>query len=200
MNLYDEIIALRPDWHAEDDDAGLIKVIMTGSADEGEQVMRHARTKARREALARRYKDPDDDLRLVIVCDMWLTGFDCPPMHTMYLDKPLAGHNLMQAIARVNRVFGDKPGGVVVDFLGIADQLRDAVQTYTQAGGEGSPVEDIQNEAVPLMERQFEALKDFFNALDYSGFAGGDEAAQIPRRHRRGRLRISSKTTASTVS
>ncbi|WP_019571484.1 type I restriction endonuclease subunit R [Thioalkalivibrio sp. ALMg3] len=179
MDLYDQIIALRPDWHADDDEAGFIKVIMTGSATEGERVMQHARTKARREALARRYKDPDDDLRLVIVCDMWLTGFDCPPMHTMYLDKPLAGHNLMQAIARVNRVFGDKPGGVVVDFLGIADQLRDAVQTYTQAGGEGRPVEDIQNEAVPLMERQFEALKDFFNGLDYSGFADGNEAAQI---------------------
>ncbi|WP_048306469.1 type I restriction endonuclease subunit R [Halomonas sp. PR-M31] len=179
MSLYDEIVALRPDWHADEDDAGFIKVVMTGSKAEGEQVMHHARTKARREALARRYKDPDDDLRLVIVCDMWLTGFDCPPMHTMYLDKPLAGHNLMQAIARVNRVFGDKPGGVVVDFLGIADQLRDAVQTYTQAGGEGSPVEDIQNEAVPLMERQFEALRDFFNGLDYSGFAGGDKAAQM---------------------
>lgn len=179
MDLYDEIVALRPDWHADSDDAGFIKVIMTGSAAEDERVMQHARTKARREALARRYKDPDDDLRLVIVCDMWLTGFDCPPMHTMYLDKPLASHNLMQAIARVNRVFGDKPGGVVVDFLGIADQLRDAVQTYTQAGGEGSPVEDIQNEAVPLMQRQFEALRDFFNGLDYSGFAGGDEAAQI---------------------
>ncbi|WP_372612589.1 type I restriction endonuclease subunit R [Halomonas sp.] len=179
MDLYDEIVALRPDWHGDNDDADFIKVIMTGSAAEGERVMQHARTKARREALARRYKDPDDNLRLVIVCDMWLTGFDCPPMHTMYLDKPLAGHNLMQAIARVNRVFGDKPGGVVVDFLGIADQLRDAVQTYTQAGGEGSPVEDIQNEAVPLMERQFEALRDFFNGLDYSGFAGGDEAAQI---------------------
>uniref|UniRef100_UPI0035B51C8C type I restriction endonuclease subunit R n=1 Tax=Natronospira elongata TaxID=3110268 RepID=UPI0035B51C8C len=178
MDLYDEIIALRPDWHADDDEAGFIKVIMTGSASEGERVMQHSRSKARRDALARRYKNPDDELRLVIVCDMWLTGFDCPPMHTMYLDKPLAGHNLMQAIARVNRVFGDKPGGVVVDFLGIADQLRDAVQTYTQAGGEGSPVEDIQNEAVPLMERQFEALKDFFNGLDYSGFAGGDEGAQ----------------------
>lgn len=179
MDLYDEIVALRPDWHADDDDAGFVKVVMTGSASEGERVMQHARTKARRETLARRYKDPDDELRLVIVCDMWLTGFDCPPMHTMYLDKPLAGHNLMQTIARVNRVFGDKPGGVVVDFLGIADQLRDAVQTYTQAGGEGSPVEDIQNEAVPLMERQFEALKDFFNGLNYSGFAGGDEADQI---------------------
>ncbi|WP_423822060.1 type I restriction endonuclease subunit R [Salinisphaera sp. SPP-AMP-43] len=179
MDLYDEIVALRPEWHAEDDDAGFIKIVMTGAASEGERVMQHARTKARREALARRYKDPDDDLRLVIVCDMWLTGFDCPPMHTMYLDKPLAGHNLMQAIARVNRVFGDKPGGVVVDFLGIADQLSDAVKTYTQAGGEGSPVEDIQNEAVPLMERQFEALRDFFNGFDYSGFAGGDEAAQL---------------------
>lgn len=179
MDLYDEIVALRSEWHSDADDAGFIKVIMTGSAAEGERVMQHARTKPRREALARRYKDPDDDLRLVIVCDMWLTGFDCPPMHTMYLDKPLAGHNLMQAIARVNRVFGDKPGGVVVDFLGIADQLRDAVQTYTQAGGEGSPVEDIQNEAVPVMERQFETLRDFLNGLDYSGFAGGDEAAQI---------------------
>ena len=179
MDLYEEIVALRPDWHADEDEAGFVKVVITGSAAEGERVAAHARTKPRREALARRFKDPEDDLRLVIVCDMWLTGFDCPPMHTMYLDKPLAGHNLMQAIARVNRVFGEKPGGVVVDFLGIADQLRDAVQTYTQAGGEGSPVEDIQDEAVPLMERQFEALRDFFNGFDYGGFAGGDEAEQL---------------------
>ena len=179
MDLYDRIVALRPDWHASDDDAGFIKVVMTGSASEGERVMQHARTKARRDALARRYKDPDDELRLVIVCDMWLTGFDCPPMHTLYLDKPLAGHNLMQAIARVNRVFGEKPGGVVVDFLGIADELREAVNTYTQAGGAGSPVESIQDEAVPLMERQFEVLTDFFNGFDYSGFVGGDEATQL---------------------
>jgi len=179
MNLYDEIVALRPDWHADGDTAGFVKVVMTGSAAEGERVAFHSRTKTRREALARRFKDPEDDLRLVIVCDMWLTGFDCPPMHTMYLDKPLAGHNLMQAIARVNRVFGEKPGGVVVDFLGIADQLRDAVQTYTQAGGAGSPVEDIQEEAVPLMERQFEALRDFFNGFDYSGFFNGNEADQL---------------------
>lgn len=179
MDLYDEIFALRPDWHSGEDDAGFVKVVMTGSSAEGERIASHARTMGRREALARRFKDPEDDLRLVIVCDMWLTGFDCPPMHTMYLDKPLAGHNLMQAIARVNRVFGDKPGGVIVDFLGIADQLRDAVQTYTQAGGEGSPVEEIQNEAVPLMQRQYEALRDFFNGLDYSGFVEGDEAAQL---------------------
>lgn len=179
MDLYDEIVALRPDWHADDDDAGFVKIVMTGSAAEGERIARHSRTKTRREALSRRYKNPEDDLRLVIVCDMWLTGFDCPPMHTMYLDKPLAGHNLMQAIARMNRVFGEKPGGVVVDFLGIADQLRDAVQTYTQAGGEGSPVEEIQEQAIPLMQKHAEALRDFFNGFDHGGFVGGDEAAQL---------------------
>ena len=179
MDLYEEIVALRPDWHANEDDAGFLKVVMTGSSSEGERIAFHARTKGRREALARRFKDPEDDFRLVIVCDMWLTGFDCPPMHTMYLDKPLAGHNLMQAIARVNRVFGEKPGGVVVDFLGIADELRDAVRTYTQAGGEGSPVEGVQNEAVPLMEQQYEALRDFFNGFDYRGFVDGNEAAQL---------------------
>ncbi|MDP8981330.1 MAG: type I restriction endonuclease subunit R [Acidobacteriota bacterium] len=179
MDLYDEIVALHPDWHSKDDATGFVKVVMTGSASEGDRVAFHARTKARRGALAGRFKDPEDNLRLVIVCDMWLTGFDCPPMHTMYLDKPLAGHNLMQAIARVNRVFGEKPGGVVVDSLGIADQLRDAVQTYIQAGGEGTPVKQIQDEAVPLMEQQYEALRDFFNSFNYSGFAGGDETAQL---------------------
>lgn len=179
MDLYDAIVALRPEWHNDEDDRGFVKVVMTGAVAEGQRVAQHARTKSRREALARRFKNPDDDLRLVIVCDMWLTGFDCPPMHTMYLDKPLAGHNLMQAIARVNRVFGEKPGGVVVDFLGIADQLRDAVQTYTHAGGEGRPVEEIQAEAVPLMQRQYEALRDFFNGFDYSGFARGSEANQL---------------------
>jgi type I restriction enzyme R subunit len=192
MDLYDEIAALRPGWHTEEDDAGFVKVVMDASVPqkrEGEteleyqrkteRIRNHGRTKGRREALARRFKDPEDDFRLVIVCDMWLTGFDCPPMHTMYLDKPLAGHSLMQAIARVNRVFGEKPGGVVVDFLGIADQLRDAVQTYTQAGGEGSPVHEIQDEAVPLMERQYEALRDFFSGFDYGGFVQGNEASQL---------------------
>jgi type I restriction enzyme R subunit len=179
MDLYDEIVALRPDWDADGDENGFVKVVMTGSRAEGDRIALHARTKARRQALARRFKDPEDNFRLVIVCDMWLTGFDCPPMHTMYLDKPLAGHNLMQAIARVNRVFGEKPGGVVVDFIGIADQLRDAVQTYTQAGGEGQPVHEIQNEAVPLMERQFEALRDFFNGFNYHGFVGAGASAQL---------------------
>lgn len=184
MNLYDEIIALRPDWHSDDDAQGAIKVVMDANVpkqreSDSERFKYHGRTKARREAIARRFKDTFDDLRLVIVCDMWLTGFDCPPLHTMYLDKPLASHNLMQAIARVNRVFGDKPGGVVVDFLGIADQLRDAVQTYTLAGGEGDPVESIQDQAVPLMLRHFEELRDFFDGFDYAGFFIGDEASQL---------------------
>ena len=179
MDLYDEIVSLRPEWHSNDDDSGFVKVVMTGSSAEGDRVAGHARTQARRERLARRFTDPESDFRLVIVCDMWLTGFDCPPLHTMYLDKPLAGHNLMQAIARVNRVFGEKPGGVVVDFLGVADQLRDAVQTYTQAGGEGSPVEEIQDTAVPLMQRHYEALRDFFHGLDYSDFVQGNAADQL---------------------
>ncbi len=148
-------------------------------ATRAERTKVHGRTKARRENLAIRLKDNNDPLRLVIVCDMWLTGFDCPSLHTMYLDKPLSGHNLMQAIARVNRVFGDKPGGVVVDFLGIADQLRDAVQTYTQAGGEGSPIESIQDQAIPEMMRHFEELRDFFDGFDYEGFIGGKEADQL---------------------
>ncbi|HEX9735719.1 MAG TPA: type I restriction endonuclease subunit R [Thermoanaerobaculia bacterium] len=191
-DLYDEIVALRPCWHAESDDEGFVKVVMDpnpprrslseSDADyelRVEKFRSHGRTKGRREVIARRFKDPADDLRLVIVCDMWLTGFDCPPLHTMYLDKPLAGHNLMQAIARVNRVFGDKPGGVVVDFLGIADELRDAVQTYTQAGGQGSPVAAIQDEAVPVMQREFEALLDFFNLADYRGFTRAGEEEQL---------------------
>ena len=147
MDLYDQIIALRPDWHAEKDEAGSIKVVMDPNAGKrrpgetlrayGVRALRtkyHGRTKSRRERLAIRLKDNDDPLRLVIVCDMWLTGFDCPSLHTMYLDKPFAGHSLMQAIARVNRVFGDKPGGVIVDFLGIADQLRDAMQNLYPGG------------------------------------------------------------------
>ncbi|WP_315772290.1 MULTISPECIES: type I restriction endonuclease subunit R [unclassified Bradyrhizobium] len=192
MNLYDAIIALRPSWHAEEDELGVIKVIMDANvskkrsgesdeafADRSERTKRHGRTKARREKIANRLKDNSDALKLVIVCDMWLTGFDCPSLHTMYLDKPLAGHNLMQAIARVNRVFGDKPGGVVVDFLGIAHQLRDAIQTYTQAGGEGKPVERIQEEAVPVMQRHAEELAAFFNGFDYATRLRGSEAEQL---------------------
>lgn len=165
--LYETIRTLRPDWHDADDERGAMKVVVTGSNDDPEPLRGHVRSKAARKRLAERFKDPADDLRLVIVCDMWLTGFDCPPAHTLYLDKPLAGHNLMQAIARVNRVYGDKPGGLIVDLLGLADQLADALATYTQAGGTGEAVRKVQSEAVPAMQAAFEKLRDFFHGCDY---------------------------------
>ena len=165
--LYEAIRTLRPDWHDVDDERGAMKVVVTGTDEDPEPLRNHVRTKAARKRLAERFKAPHDDLRLVIVCDMWLTGFDCPPAHTMYLDKPLAGHSLMQAIARVNRVYGDKPGGLIVDLLGLADQLGDALATYTQAGGTGEAVRRVQNEAVPAMQEAFEKLCGFFHGCDY---------------------------------
>jgi type I restriction enzyme R subunit len=165
--LYEAIRRLRPEWHDGNDDRGSMKVVVTGAGDDAEPLRSHVRSKAERKRLAERFKDPSDDFRLVIVCDMWLTGFDCPPAHTMYLDKPLAGHNLMQAIARVNRVFGDKPGGLIVDMLGLADQLADALATYTSAGGTGEAVRNVQEEAVPAMLSAFEKLRDFFHDSTY---------------------------------
>ena len=165
--LYEAIRARRPGWHDPDDELGEMKVVVTGTTDDEEPLRNHVRTKEARKRLAERFKKPDDDLRLVIVCEMWLTGFDCPPAHTMYLDKPLAGHNLMQAIARVNRVHGEKPGGVIVDLLGLADQLADALATYTQAGGTGEAVKQVQDEAVPAMQSAFEKLRGFFHGCDY---------------------------------
>lgn len=165
--LYEAIRTLRPDWHDPNDDRGVMKVVVSGENGEPEPLGSHVRSKSARKRLAERFRNPEDELRLAIVCDMWLTGFDCPPAHTMYLDKPLAGHNLMQAIARVNRVYGDKPGGLVVDMLGLADQLADALVTYTQAGGTGEAVKQVQDEAVPAMLAAFEKLRDFFHGCDY---------------------------------
>jgi len=165
--LYEAVRALRPAWHDGDDERGAMKVVVTGASDDPEPLRSHVRSKAGRKRLAERFKNPEDELRLVIVCDMWLTGFDCPPAHTMYLDKPLAGHNLMQAIARVNRVYGEKPGGLIVDLLGLADQLADALATYTQAGGTGEAVKLVQDEAVPAMQAAFEKLTGFFHGCDY---------------------------------
>lgn len=165
--LYEAIRALRPGWHDAHDERGAMKVVVTGTNDDPEPLRSHVRSKAARKRLAERFKAADDDLRLVIVCDMWLTGFDCPPAHTMYLDKPLAGHNLMQAIARVNRVYGDKPGGLIVDLLGLADQLADALATYTQAGGTGEAVKNVQDEAVPAMQAAYEKLRGFFHGCSY---------------------------------
>lgn len=166
--LYDEICKLRPAWHDDDDAKGGVKVIMTGRSDDPEHMARHVRSKVQRKFLADRFKDPADDFRLAIVVDMWLTGFDVPSAHTMYLDKPLAGHNLMQAIARVNRVYGEKPGGLVVDLIGLADPLADALATYATATGQtDKPVKELQDEAVPAMRSAFEQLRAFFHDFDY---------------------------------
>ena len=178
--LYEAICSLRPDWHDVDDERGALKVVVSGTSEDPEPIRSHVRTKAARKRLAERFKAPDDDLRIVIVCDMWLTGFDCPPAHTMYLDKPLAGHNLMQAIARVNRVYGNKPGGLIVDLLGLADELADALATYTQAGGTGEAVKKVQDEAVPAMQEAFEKLVGFFHGCDYEQALDAEPQAVLP--------------------
>ncbi len=133
VDLYAAIARLRPEWTGDDDEQGAMKVVMTGSASDPLEYQPHIRNKARREKLAERFRDPHDPFKIVIVRDMWLTGFDAPSLHTMYVDKPMHGHGLMQAIARVNRVFKDKPGGLVVDYLGLADELRKAMATYTES-------------------------------------------------------------------
>lgn len=167
--LHDQIKAIRPGWHDPDDDKGFVKVIITGSPDEPEPIRSHVRTKEARRRLAERFKNPRDDFRVAIVVDMWLTGFDVPCAHTMYLDKPLAGHNLMQAIARVNRVYGEKPAGLIVDLLGLADQFADALATYAQASGsEEEPFRRVQDEAVPAMQSAFEKLRGFFHGFNYA--------------------------------
>jgi type I restriction enzyme, R subunit len=171
VDLYNQFIQLRPQWHSADDTTGTLKVIMTGSASDPAHYQPHVRNKPRRKAIAERFKDPTDPLKLVIVRDMWLTGFDVPPLHTMYLDKPMYGHGLMQAIARVNRVFKDKPGGLVVDYLGIAPELREAVQQYTLAGS-GRPAVDV-DEAVQILLTDHDVVKNFFRRFDYSAFFRG---------------------------
>ncbi len=171
VELYDAIIKIRPEWADNDDDKGAIKIVMTGSASDSEDWQDHIRSKSRREDLALRFKNPNDPLKIVIVRDMWLTGFDAPCMHTMYIDKPMKGHGLMQAIARVNRVFRDKPGGLVVDYLGLADQLRKAIATYTENGGTGNATID-QDEAVALMLEHYEVCCDMFHGFDWSHWMG----------------------------
>ena len=160
--LYKEITALRPEWHNDDLSKGAIKVVMTSNSADGPEMQRHNTTKKQRKDLADRMKDPADPLRLVIVIDMWLTGFDAPCLHTMYIDKPMRGHNLMQAIARVNRVFKDKPGGLIVDFLGIATDLKKALSFYSAAGGRGEPTLDLKK-AIELMNEKYEVVQQFFN-------------------------------------
>jgi len=162
VDLYDQIIKIRPEWHSDDDDKGVVKVIMTGSSSDPLLFQPHIRNKPRRKALGERIKDPGDVLKLAIVRDMWLTGFDAPAMHTLYIDKPMRGHNLMQAIARVNRVYKDKEGGLVVDYIGIATDLKKALSVYTESGGKGKPALD-QNEAAAVMLEKYEIVAQMFS-------------------------------------
>ncbi len=172
VELYREITKLRPGWESEDDDRGSIKVVMTGSASDPGDWQAHIRNKPRREALANRFRDPADPLQMVLVRDMWLTGFDAPSLHTMYVDKPMRGHGLMQAIARVNRVFKDKPGGLVVDYLGLAHELKRALAAYTQSGGTGRTALD-QDEAVAVMLEKYEVCCGLFHGFDRSKWTTG---------------------------
>ena len=177
VDLYRALTELRPDWHDDDDGKGAIKVVMTGSASDAVDWQPHIRNKARREALAYRFRDPIDPLRVVLVRDMWLTGFDAPCLHTMYVDKPMRGHGLMQAIARVNRVFKDKPGGLVVDYLGLAHELQEALTTYTTSGGTGTPAFN-QDQAVAVLQEKYEICCGMFDGFDWSTWTQGS-AAQL---------------------
>jgi type I restriction enzyme R subunit len=172
VELYREIVKLRPDWNGADDEHGALKVVMTGSASDPSDWQAHIRNKPRREALANRFRAANDPFRLAIVRDMWLTGFDAPSLHTMYVDKPMRGHGLMQAIARVNRVFKDKPGGLVVDYLGLAQELKAALATYTESGGVGCAALD-QDEAVAVMLEKYDVCAGLFHGFDRSKWMNG---------------------------
>ena len=169
VELYDAIIKLRPDWHSDDLDKGVIKVVMTSSSSDGAAIQKHHTTKAQRNTLAQRLKDENDPLKIVVVRDMWLTGFDAPCLNTMYIDKPMKDHNLMQAIARVNRVFKDKPGGLIVDYIGIATNLKKALGFYAESVGKGVPAETHQK-AVEIMLEKLEVVRGILHGFNYSVF------------------------------
>jgi len=176
--LYREIVALRPDWHHPDLDKGMVKVVMTAQSSDGPEIALHHTNKDQRRALADRMKTPDDPLKLVIVRDMWLTGFDVPSLHTMYIDKPMKGHNLMQAIARVNRVYKDKPGGLIVDYLGIAADLKEALAFYSDSGGRGDPAL-VQEQAVALMLEKLEVVSQMFHGFPYENYFAADTSQKL---------------------
>jgi len=169
VKLYNEIIKLRPKWHSDDLDKGFIKVVMTASSSDGPELAKHHTSKRQRRDLANRMKDVNDELKLVIVRDMWLTGFDAPSLHTLYIDKPMRGHNLMQAIARVNRVYIDKPAGLVVDYLGIASDLKKALSFYSDSGGKGD-LALVQEQAVALMLEKLEIVSGMFHGFAYKKY------------------------------
>jgi type I restriction enzyme R subunit len=175
--LYDEIIKLRPDWHSRDDNAGSIKIVMTGAASDPVEWQPHIGNQARRDLLARRARDPQDPLKLVIVRDMWLTGFDAPSMHTMYIDKPMRGHGLMQAIARVNRVFRDKPAGLIVDYIGIAQNLKSALAQYSRPDQDKTGIDEA--EAVAVLLEKYQIVRDMFHGFDYRTGLGGTPTERL---------------------
>lgn len=177
VKLYSTITKYRPEWHNEEVDKGVIKVIMTSAASDPREFQRHSTTSAQKKLLAKRMKDPDDELKVVIVCDMWLTGFDVPCLHTMYIDKPMSGHNLMQAIARVNRVFKDKPGGLVVDYIGIADNLRSALSQYTPSDRKTAGIDP--QIAIDLMMEKYEQIKGILHGFDYSDYIEGSASQRM---------------------
>jgi type I restriction enzyme R subunit len=176
--LYDEIVKLKPEWHSNDLSKGAIKVVMTAASSDGPKLAKHHTNKDQRKALAERMKDNDDELKLVIVRDMWLTGFDAPSMHTLYIDKPMKGHNLMQAIARVNRVYLDKPGGLVVDYLGIAADLKEALSFYSDAGGKGEPAL-AQEQAVELMLEKLEVVSGMYHRFPYENYFEAETSQKL---------------------
>ena len=178
IGLYRELVRLRPEWRDDDDSRGAVKVVMTGKASDPPDWQRHIGNKARREALAKRFRDPTDSLRMVLVRDMWLTGFDAPSLHTTYVDKPMRGHGLMQAIARVNRVFRDKPGGLVVDYLGLAYELKRPLATYTESGGTGETALD-KEQAVRAMLEKYEVCCGLFHGFDRSAWTDGSPADRL---------------------
>ena len=169
VELHNEIKKIRPKWYHKEDDKGFMKVVMTGSATDGPDWQEHIRDKRRRKEIGEIFKDPESEFKLAIVRDMWLTGFDCPSMHTLYIDKPMKGHGLMQAIARVNRVYKDKQGGLIVDYLGIAQELKKALSNYTQSGGAGKPTVD-QSEAIAVMIEKHEIVSQMFYGFNYKKF------------------------------
>jgi type I restriction enzyme R subunit len=209
VHLYDELVKLRPEWHDPDPRKGALKIVMTGSSSDKPLLRPHVYSKQTKKDLATRFKDPQDDFKLVIVRDMWLTGFDAPCLHTLYVDKPMRGHTLMQAIARVNRVFKDKPGGLVVDYLGIAHDLRQALKEYTESGGEGEPINEAAQKALPVLIEKIEIARGMLHGFDYQDFeteayellpGAADHVLGLPKdsRNRGGKQRFSDCVAALT--
>ena len=177
-DLYQAIVRLKPEWHSDDLDKGVIKVVMTSASSDGPKIAKHYTSKDQRRTLADRMKDPEDELKLVIVRDMWLTGFDAPSLHTLYIDKPMKGHNLMQAIARVNRVYLDKPGGLIVDYLGIASDLKKALSFYADSGGKGDPT-ILQEQAVQLMLEKLEVVSQMYHSFPYEDYFEAETSGKL---------------------